>query len=213
MGGPVGRRVAASGVDRTVGLSCPVANRTRARAPQTYVALLRGINVGGHAKIAMADLRELLTGLGYTDVRTHLQSGNAVFRAPAAAPALLETAIAEAVEAAVGLTISVLVRTAAELSDVVARNTLPTTEPSRLMVLFLATPLEPGRLDEFDRVALAPDEFQWLEREIVVSCPGGVIESPALKVFTDKRLGRAVTARNWNTVTKVASMAAELETD
>ena len=180
------------------------------RSPRTYVAFLRGINVGGHAKIAMADLRELLTGLGFTDVRTHLQSGNAVFRTATTAPARLETAIADAVQETVGLSISVLIRTPAELAEVIERNTLPTTQPSRLMVLFLARPLEPGRLDDVDRAALAPDEFLILEREIVVSCPGGVLESPALKRFTDKRLGRAITARNWNTVTKVADLAAAL---
>ena len=170
----------------------------------TYVALLRGINVGGHQKVPMAQLRALLTGLGYRDVRTLLQSGNVVFRSPPTAPAVLERAITDAIAASLGLTVAVLVRTGEELAAVVAANTLPTHEPARFLVLFLAAPVPPP---ELDLPAYAPEQVQFADREVYLYCANGILESGLAKVLTDRRLGTAVTARNWNTVTKLLALA------
>src|SRR6266511_6198509 len=90
---------------------------------QTYVVLLRGINVGGKTKISMSDLRTLLTGLGAEDVRTHLQSGNAVLRSRMAATRLT-AAVEKAIARELSLEVSVLVRTRAQLVRVVASNPL-----------------------------------------------------------------------------------------
>src|SRR6186997_1339114 len=87
----------------------------------TYVALLRGINVGGARKLPMADLAALLTGLGLEDVRTYIASGNVVFRAPSGGRALASR-IERAIEEATGLDVAVLLRTPAELAKVVERN-------------------------------------------------------------------------------------------
>ena len=78
-----------------------------------HVALLRGINLGSKRRVAMADLRVLLEGLGYDDVRTHLQSGNAVFRAPTRSAAAVERAVSAAIRAELGLEVAVVTRTAA----------------------------------------------------------------------------------------------------
>ena len=102
-----------------------------------YVALLRGINVGRNNRIAMADLRQLLTDLGYTDVRTYLQSGNAVFQAANRSAAAVRTAIEGAIRQTLGLDIKVLVRTGRQLDAVIAANELPTTDAKKLHVAFL----------------------------------------------------------------------------
>jgi uncharacterized protein (DUF1697 family) len=172
----------------------------------THVAVLRGINVGGHNKVPMAELRALLTGLGYTDVRTHLQSGNVVFRAPGTAvPGELGAAIADGIVAELGVSVAVLVRTAAELRDVVAANPLPTHEPARLLVLFLDPAIDPAGL-AVDRERYAPEQFAVRPGEIYLYCANGILESALVKEFSDRRLGCAVTARNWNTVTRLAEL-------
>jgi uncharacterized protein (DUF1697 family) len=172
----------------------------------TYVALLRGINVGGHSRIAMADLRALLAGLGYRDVRTHLQSGNVVFRAPMAGTEELQEAIEARLAAELDLSVPVLVRTGEEFLDVVAGNPLATDDPRRLLVLFLSAPIDPARLTGIDPARYAPERFVVGRSEIYVYCADGIIESQLLKVFTDARLGAAVTARNWNTVVRLAAL-------
>ena len=172
----------------------------------SYVALLRGINVGGHNRVPMAELRAGLAGLGYSDVRTHLQSGNVVFRAPVAADDELEQSISDLLAAEFGLSVAVLVRTAEEFLAVFAGNPLETTEPARLLVLFLSAVPEPARLAGIDPARYLPERFALRPTEIYLYCAVGIIESPLLKVFTDKRLGCAVTARNWNTVTRVAEL-------
>jgi uncharacterized protein (DUF1697 family) len=172
----------------------------------SYVALLRGINVGGHNRIAMANLRARLAGLGLSDVRTHLQSGNIVFRAPIAADDELEQSIADLLAAEFGLSVAVLVRTAAEFLEVFAGNPLVATEPARMLVLFLSAVPDEARLAGIDPARYLPERFALRPTEIYLYCAIGIIESPLLKVFTDRRLGCAVTARNWNTVTRVAAL-------
>jgi len=172
---------------------------------RSYVALLRGINVGAHNRVPMADVRSLMTGLGFADVRTHLQSGNVVFRGPDAPSADVERAIADRLEADLGLPVAVLVRTGAAFLDVVAGNPLVGDDPARLMVLFLSEP-PPGRLTDIDPARYAPEVFAVRTTEIYVYCATGILESPLLKLFSDRRLGCAVTARNWRTVTRIAEL-------
>src|SRR5450432_4129086 len=90
-----------------------------------YAALLRGINVGGNKKVAMAQLRELLTELGYTDVVTYLQSGNAVFTSPEQDPQVLGSAIADGIQDRFGMSVSVVIRTGEELAATLASSPLP----------------------------------------------------------------------------------------
>jgi uncharacterized protein (DUF1697 family) len=182
----------------------------------SYVALLRGINVGAHNRVTMGDLRSLMTGLGYQDVRTHQQSGNIVFRAPTADTVDIEQAIADRLEADLGLPVAVLVRTGAEFLDVAGSNPLVGADgrsagsragdPSRMIVLFLSRAPDPGRLADIDPARYAPEVFAVRPAEIYVYCATGILESPLLKLFSDRRLGCAVTARNWRTVTRVAEL-------
>jgi uncharacterized protein (DUF1697 family) len=175
----------------------------------SYVALLRGINVGAHKRIAMADLRAVLTDLGYEDVRTLLQSGNAVFTGGRATADKVARTVEDAVSRTFGMDVPVLVRTGAELTKVVRDN--PFTEVadqgSRLVVSFLSAPPSRAVLGGFDAAAYEPELMYLAGREMYLWLPAGLIESKLMKALPEKRLGVTATVRNWNTVTKLAEMA------
>jgi uncharacterized protein (DUF1697 family) len=176
----------------------------------TYVALIRGINVGGRQKLAMADLRAILSGLGCTGARTLLQSGNAVFGADGRAAGRLEEEIAAGIAATTGLVVRCLVREQAELDAVIAANPFGhVTDGARLYAMFLSAQPDPGLVAEHDPAELDPGRIRLGDRVIYQWCPEGYSEAPQVAPYTEKRLGVAVTARNWNTVTKLAALAFE----
>ena len=185
-------------------------SRTRTRSMNRYVALLRGINVGGHKKVPMAQLRALLEAQGFEDVVTLLQSGNAVFSSKKKVPpARLERQLEEALEAALGFGVEVLVRTRDELAAAIAANPLPGADeqPSRFAVTFLSAAPEPARLAALDPAAYAPDEFRVVGRELYARFPQGMGRSKLAAVLSSPRLGVTATARNWSTVTKLLALA------
>ena len=175
----------------------------------TYVALLRGINVGKRNRVAMADLRALLDGLGYDDVRTHLQSGNAVFATPTRSARTVEKDVEKAIKAELGLDIRVLVRSAAQLGDVVAADPLGdrASDPSRYLVVFCEKPVPRDVFGDLEAPSYAPEEFAAAGHELFLWLPKGVYESRLVKALTEKRLGGASTMRNWRTVAKLAELA------
>ncbi len=174
-----------------------------AAGADVFVALLRGINVGRHRRIRMADLRDALGAAGFGRVRTLLQSGNVVLEAPGATPGEVERRVHDAVLACSGFDVAVMVRTAAELADVVARS--PLAEPddgSRYLVAFLA-----GAAGEIDLPELPEgSREQWWRsgREIYVWCPDGLLESPVMQRTSGR--DTPATVRNWNTVTALARL-------
>ena len=175
----------------------------------TYVALLRGINLGPRNKIAMADLRELLVGLGHEAVRTHILSGNAIFTNRRRSIRPLEVEMERAIRERFGFDIRVQIRTAGDLAAIVAGNPLPeaTAQGDRLFVLFLDRNADKERIDAIDPAAFAPDEFRLGDRVIYAWYKNGFLESKLVAVLTDKRLGVGITTRNWNTVTKLLELA------
>ncbi|MGH2854925.1 MAG: DUF1697 domain-containing protein [Solirubrobacteraceae bacterium] len=187
------------------------ASASDSAAPVRKIALLRGVNVGGNNKVPMAHLRELMGELGYEDVRTHLQSGNAVFTAPGTPPERAAQDIEGQLTRSLGLNVRVLVRTARELARVVAANPLPeaVSEPSRLLVTFLSAAPAPELLRELDPADFEPDCFGVGEREVYVWCPEGVRTITLSYAFWEKRFGVVATARNWNTVTRLLALAEE----
>jgi uncharacterized protein (DUF1697 family) len=174
----------------------------------THVALLRGINVGSHRRVAMADLRELLTGLGYGDVRTLLQSGNVVLTSRAAARTL-ERDLSAAIAKDLGVETEVVVRTRDELAEIVARDLLGeiADDPKRYQVSFCSAAPDPAAVREIEATDVAPEAVAFAGREIYTWHPNGIIRSPLLKLVADRRLGVSATARNWNTVTKLLALA------
>lgn len=173
-----------------------------------YVALLRGINLGSRNRIAMADLRSLLEGLGHTEVRTHLQSGNALFDSPQDKPEPMAAEISAAIEAQLGLTVPCIVRSQTDLARVVANNPLPqaSTDPAKFVVTFLSRP--PTTLADLDPARFAPEVFAVGAQEVYVWCPNGVRKVKLSHSFLEKREkeGMIATARNWNTVTTLLDL-------
>jgi len=172
----------------------------------TYIALLRGINVGKNKRIAMSGLRELLTDLGYADVRTLLQSGNAVFTSTRRSGDAVAAEIEQAITADLGMDVPVVVRTAKELTSAVQANPLAADDrdPSRLLVLFLSS--APRNAAVPTPADMGSEEWHVGEREVYLWCPDGVLKSALAPLFTDRQLGVVVTARNWRTVCKLAEM-------
>jgi uncharacterized protein (DUF1697 family) len=180
-------------------------------APTRQVALLRGINVGRNKRLAMADLRQLLQDLGYIDVITHLNSGNAIFTSPLD-PLTTADAIQQALVRELGVAANVIVRTHAELAAAVAANPLRAvaTDPAKqLLGFFSATP----DAERVQALALpmgegaADDQFRIIGKHLYLWCPRGVLDSMFSTVDWDKRLGVATTMRNWNTATKLVAMS------
>lgn len=174
-----------------------------------YIALLRGINVGGHRKLPMADLRAVLCSLGYGGVTTYLQSGNALFSDPRDDPAELEREIEEGIARDLGLSVRVLIRTRDELARVIDDNPFPhaTANPTQLHVSFLSTPPEGERLAGIDARQFEPDQFQVGDRVIYLQYPNGSARTKLTNDFWERRLGLSATARNWNTVTRLLDLA------
>jgi uncharacterized protein (DUF1697 family) len=179
----------------------------------SYIALLRGINVGGKNKVPMQTLRELITGISGSAVRTHLQSGNAVFTHEQQDPPRLAADLELAIAAELGLTISVLVRSGADLRRVVDGNPFPMEgiNGSRFLVVFLSGPVPLDRLAAIDPATYAPDEFKPGVTEIYAHFPDSIRDSKLAALFTDRRLGLTASARNWNTVTKLLALSEEGE--
>ncbi len=171
----------------------------------TYVALLRGINVGGNRKLPMADLRECATGCGFDDVATYIQSGNLLFTTARTDLDGIAADLEAAIEAKVGFRPPVILRTAAELAAIVASPPFPA---EHLHVVFLA---DPPTAPLPDTSAYAPEAAMAIGREVYLYLPGGMGRS---KLAADSARWKPTvvgTARNWRTVTTLASMAAELD--
>jgi uncharacterized protein (DUF1697 family) len=176
-------------------------------APTRYVALLRGINLGKARQIGMPRLTEILTQRGYADVRTHLRSGNVVLESPLG-EAELAADVRRAIEEEFGFDVPVVVRTGAELAAIVQGDPFATeaTDPARYLVTFMAEPPPPDKVD-----ALPPADvggYLVRGRELYLWLPDGIANTPLASWNWDKLLGVAGTARNWNTVTKLAELAA-----
>jgi uncharacterized protein (DUF1697 family) len=171
-----------------------------------YVALLRGINVGGLNPLPMAGLRALFGSLGYTDVTTLIQSGNVVFTAPkAVTPAGLERAIA----AEFGLDITVVVRTANELAKAVKANPFGSADPSTLHLGFMAAnpaAAAVAAVTKIDAGRFEPDEFAIRGCDLYLHLPNGMGRAK-LPGYLDRQLKVPTTVRNWNTVAKLIGLA------
>jgi uncharacterized protein (DUF1697 family) len=175
-----------------------------------YVALLRGINVGGHRRIAMGDLRELTEALGHTEVSTYVQSGNVLFASSARSEPKLERAFEKAIADSFGHDVRVMVRSAAHLRKIVEQNPFADRkpEPKQLHVVFLTEKPAAARLKAFDDAPYAPDEMAASQRDIYVYLPNGAGRANLTNAILEKQLRVPGTMRNWRTVTTLAEMLA-----
>jgi uncharacterized protein (DUF1697 family) len=177
----------------------------------TWVALLRGINVGRAKRVAMPDLRALLERLGYGNVATHLQSGNALFTTTKGSASSIAARIEKQMTADLGVQSTIIMRTASELSGAVDANPFVEAkiDPKQLHAVFLSAAPSSAKLKALDPDEYAPDEFAVGDGVVYLRLPNGVAGSkiPAL----DKPLGMAATMRTWRTTTRLSELAAEID--
>jgi uncharacterized protein (DUF1697 family) len=171
------------------------------------VALLRGVNLGRHQRVAMADLRRLAEDLGFTDVSTHLQSGNLLLTS-GQGPDKVARTLEEGIARELGLQVAVLVRTRDELARTVEANPFAdvATDPARLLVSFLSAAPDPAALQGLDPDGFLPERFAVVDRQVYLWCPNGVQASPVTKAFSHNRIGGPATARNLRTVTRILQL-------
>lgn len=175
-----------------------------------HVVLLRGINVGGRNRIPMPQLRDALSGAGFGDVRTYLQSGNVVLSGDAP-PELVASETERRIADRFGLAVAVVVRTRDEMAEVLRRNPLRdvATDPRRYQVSFLSAPLAPEVVRRLGASAVAREQFAVIDREVYAWHPDGVGRSPLWAVLAGRGLGVTATARNWTTVGSLLALADE----
>ncbi|MER5182680.1 DUF1697 domain-containing protein [Streptomyces sp. NPDC002896] len=176
----------------------------------TYAALLRGINVGGNKKLPMAELRTVIEGLGHRDVRTYLQSGNAVFTSDSDDEQAVAGALEKAIADRFGFTVDCLVRGGTYLRRVADACPFPAAslEAKQLHVTYFSEQVGPERFAEIDQAAYLPEEFRLGERALYLYAPDGLGRSKLAEALSRRRplKGIVATTRNWNTVTKLVEL-------
>jgi uncharacterized protein (DUF1697 family) len=179
-----------------------------ALVPVRCVALLRGVNLGGNKKVPMADLRRLVEDLGFTDVRTLLNSGNVVFTARSNAVRGAAARIQQAVLDELGVSSKVTVLTAAEVAEILDENPLAglCDNPSRMLIAVFAEEEARGKAEALARQAWKPEVMAVGRRAAYLWCVNG-IAAGQLGFAVDKALKTGVTARNLGTMTKLRGLA------
>ena len=172
-----------------------------------HIALLRGINVGKAKRVAMADLRALMESLGFANVRTLLNSGNAVFDAPGGTAAAHAKRLRAAIAETLGVDCEVVVKTAADLAAAIAEHPLRrhADDDARMLVMFTQDASALAELKELEAGDWAPEAFAAGQHAAWLWCADGVIDSRVAKAV-GKVLKERGTARNWATVQKLQAM-------
>lgn len=173
----------------------------------TFVALLRGINVGKAKRVPMADLRGLFAELGFGCARTVLNSGNVVFEHALESPAAHAELITEALFVRFGFAVPTVVKTADDLEQISTQNPFlaEVADPSRLLVIFAQGIASPPALRALVDVVKAPDRFALGEGAAYLYCPNGILASAAAECAL-RGLGVTLTTRNWATVLKLLAL-------
>lgn len=177
----------------------------------TYIALLKGINVGGNRKVPMADLRQVVADAGFGDVRTYIQSGNVVCTSSRRSSAAVAAELERVIGAAFGFDVPVVVRRDTELAAVVAGNPFLTPTPRAdeqfLHVMFLSAPPTAEHAAGLDPARSPADEFVLVGQELYLHCPQGVAGSRLTNDHLERVLHVRATGRNWRTVTTLLDLA------
>jgi uncharacterized protein (DUF1697 family) len=176
------------------------------------IALLRGVNVGGHQAVAMSGLRDLLTQLGFVGARSILQSGNLIFRCEARTGVDLESMLETEAQTRLGIRADFLIRNAKEWREVVARNPFrkeAENDPSHLVVMFLKSAANAKDVKAIQAAIAGSEIIRADGRHLYIVYPDGIGRSRLTNALLEKKLGIRGTARNWNTVLKIAALAEE----
>jgi uncharacterized protein (DUF1697 family) len=179
--------------------------------PQTHVALMRGINVGGKNKLPMKDLAALFVEAGCQGVRTFIQSGNVVFTAEPGLASQIPALIAGQIEKRHGLRTPVVLRTLKQMGNVLGDNPfLKDGSPEEtLHVMFLADVPDKRKIKDLDQGRSPPDSFIVKGSEIYLRLPNGAAKTKLTNAYFDSKLATVSTGRNWRTVTKLIELMKE----
>jgi uncharacterized protein (DUF1697 family) len=176
---------------------------------QTYISILRGINVSGHNLIKMKALQEMYVKLGFTNVRTYIQSGNVVFESEPKQADKLVAIISEGIRNNFGFDVPVIVITNQLLKDIIANNIYMHDrgeDLSKLHVTFLAAEPLKDLVETINQEKYLPDEFCILPKAVLLFCPNGYGNTKLSNAFFEKKLKVQATTRNWKTIMELAKM-------
>lgn len=175
-----------------------------------YIALLRGINVGGHNKMPMTELRALLSDLEVQDVRTYIQSGNVVFKSHEVSGPRLEGQIKGAIKNHFGFEIPVLIKTVSELQSIFDDCPFPQEKKEQSYFNILHRAPEAQNIEEASQKSYLDEEFVITEKCIYLYCKNGYGRAKFSSTFFEKKLKTIATARNYKTMLKLLSLSAEI---
>ncbi|MCB9891023.1 MAG: DUF1697 domain-containing protein [Planctomycetes bacterium] len=173
-----------------------------------YVALLRGINVGGKHKLPMKDLAAMFEQVGCSNVVTYIQSGNVIFDAPAAFARSVPVVMHDAIAERFGYDVPVVTRTGAQVARVLEANPFDGVPENEVHVFFLSKKPAASKVAALDLERSLPDELRVVGQELYLHCRTGMAKTKISNVWLDRQLGIVSTARNWKTTQKLAELAA-----
>ena len=180
---------------------------------QTFISILRGINVSGQKKILMADLKALYESLEFREVKTYIQSGNVVFKSDSKFSDIqLAKKIEKEISAKYNFEVPVIIRSMEELKKIIIQN--PFTKEKnidlkKLHVTFLSETPAKEKLEQIKEVDFSPDKFIIKEKEIYLHVPNSYGETKLSNKFFENKLKVTATTRNWNTVNKLFDLASQ----
>ena len=173
-----------------------------------YIAILRGINVGGKRKILMADLKELFSEIGFADIQTYIQSGNVIFNTKRKDDNIeLANKIEQSIAKNYDFKVPVIVRNVEELNEVISNNPFfEKNDIERLHLTFLKEVPETEKLDKIKTYDYSPDKFEIKDKNVFVYCSGKYSDSKLTNKFFESKLKVLATTRNWKTVLKLLEL-------
>ena len=184
------------------------------RKQEVYVALLRGVNMGGKNKLPMKDLAEIFAKAGCGEVKTYIQSGNVVFTAPESLCSGLPTKVAKEINKRFGHAPAMTIRSLQQMLDIVRHNPYakPGMDEKRLAVLFLADTPTSKQIESLDPDRSPGDDFTVRGSEIYLyAAKNGFADTKLTNAYFDSKLKTMSTARNWRTTLTLLSMMESLE--
>ena len=173
----------------------------------TYISLLRGINVSGHNKISMQELKKLYESLGFQNVRTYIQSGNVLFESSSANALALASMIEQKIKTFFGFNVHVFIKTPSELQAIIKNNPFTKEDVTKLHVTFLSDRFASPLKDELDCVKDKTEKCLISENRVYLFCPNGYGKTKLTNTFFERKYKLSATTRNWKTVTTLLELA------
>jgi uncharacterized protein (DUF1697 family) len=180
---------------------------------QTFISILRGINVSGQKKILMADLKVLYENLKFKDVRTYIQSGNVIFKSNEPLSDIeFEKKIEDQIFKKYDFHVPVIIRSEDEIRKIIAANPFlkeKNIDPKKLHVTFLSNIPDKENVESIEKMDFSPDKFMISGKEVYLYVPNGYGETKISNTFFEKKLKVKATTRNWNTVNKLSELSVQ----